>query len=229
MARSMNQKLKILYIIRLLAGTDESHVVTMNDILEELKSHDIPAERKSIYDDMDALRSFGLDVIGRRAHPAGYYLGDRESLKAFLPLPAAGPEEKPVVPENGKEKPIVSAAVTEKPIVSAAVEEKKGGRKEAARPEWMKGKTKIELSCSGELAGRLVEQFGDCVSAKMKESGGKKGGQPMALLRLKAEPGKEFFGWLTGFGCDMKIVSPSSAVREYRKYLKEIRNMYKDE
>ena len=220
MARSMNQKLKILYIIRLLAGTDESHVVTMNEILEELKSHEIPAERKSIYDDMDALRSFGLDVIGRRTHPAGYYLGNRESLKALLLLQERAEDRSEDKQADRSDGP-AAAPAEEKQIPDR--------QKEPSQPGWMKGKTKIELSCSAEQAGRLVEQFGDCVSARMKESGGKKGGQAAAVLKLKADPGREFFGWLTGFGCDMKIVSPSSAVREYRKYLKEIRNMYKDE
>ena len=49
MARSTNQKLKILYIIRLLAGTDEAHVATMADILEELKKpRDLGGEKKHL-------------------------------------------------------------------------------------------------------------------------------------------------------------------------------------
>ena len=94
MARSTNQKLKILYIIRLLAGTDEAHVATMADILEELKSRGISAERKSIYDDIAALRSFGLDIVNRRERPAGYYLRDKASLSAVGMAPAAEDSER---------------------------------------------------------------------------------------------------------------------------------------
>lgn len=202
MARSMNQKLKVLYIIRLLARTDEAHVVTMNEILEELKSHDIPAERKSIYDDLDALRLFGLDVIGRRERPAGYYLKDRERLAGLLALP-----EKP---ETLPEKQSAPSGET-----------KSFG--------WLKGKTKIEISCGRSLSEQLINQLGDGISVKNREAGGKKDGQAAVILKLKADPGEDFYGWLAGFGCSVKLLSPLSAVKGYRKYLKEIRNMYKED
>ena len=104
MAKPGNQKLKILYIIRLLEESDEEHVVTTRDILEELESRGIPAERKGIYDDLEALRAFGFSIIGKRGRSAGYYLEDKEAVPALLNMkPAsgmergteeAGPEEK---------------------------------------------------------------------------------------------------------------------------------------
>ena len=62
MARSHNQKIKILLLEKMLQNTDENHVVTMQKILDSLAEYEIPAERKSIYDDMEALRVFGLDI-----------------------------------------------------------------------------------------------------------------------------------------------------------------------
>lgn len=79
MAKSSNQKLKLLYLMRiLLEKTDYEHVMSMNDILEYLKSCGIEAERKSIYDDIEALRVFGIDIINKKERPSGYYVGSRE-------------------------------------------------------------------------------------------------------------------------------------------------------
>ena len=82
MAKSRNQKGKILVIEHLLQGTGESRIVTMQEILDKLLEYGITAERKSIYDDIEALREFGLDVQYKRGRPGGYYLaGDRKLLR----------------------------------------------------------------------------------------------------------------------------------------------------
>ena len=67
MAKSRNQKGKILVIEHLLQGTGESRIVTMQEILDKLLEYGITAERKSIYDDIEALREFGLDVQYKEA------------------------------------------------------------------------------------------------------------------------------------------------------------------
>ncbi len=80
MAKSANQKLKLLYLCRyLLRRSDEEHPVTVAQMIEYLARQDISAERKSIYDDMEALRLFGLDVQAVRMGSAtGYFIGERE-------------------------------------------------------------------------------------------------------------------------------------------------------
>lgn len=79
MAKSYNQKMKILYLMQiLLEKTDENHVISMNELIIELDNLGIKAERKSVYDDMEALRLFGIDIINRREQPAGYYVASRE-------------------------------------------------------------------------------------------------------------------------------------------------------
>ena len=57
MAKSTNQKAKILYLEKILQGTDETHPCTMQEILGRLQEYGISAERKSIYDDMEVLLS----------------------------------------------------------------------------------------------------------------------------------------------------------------------------
>lgn len=79
MAKSSNQKLKLLYLVRyLMQFSDEEHPVSTAQIIEELAKNDISAERKSIYDDIEALRLFGLDVIQVKGKNGGYYIGERD-------------------------------------------------------------------------------------------------------------------------------------------------------
>ena len=65
MPKSSNQKLKLIYLMKiLLERTDETHGITMPEIIEALGAYDISAERKSLYNDIENLRVYGLDVIG---------------------------------------------------------------------------------------------------------------------------------------------------------------------
>lgn len=79
MAKSPQQKLKLLRLMEiLLQRTDENHPMSVPEIIAELEKYDIKAERKSIYDDMEALRLFGLDIVYTRGRGCGYYVGSRE-------------------------------------------------------------------------------------------------------------------------------------------------------
>ena len=79
MAKSPNQKLKLLHLYQILTTrSDEDHPFTVQELIAELARHDIKAERKSIYDDMEALRNFGLDVQNRKGASPGWFVGKRE-------------------------------------------------------------------------------------------------------------------------------------------------------
>ncbi len=80
MSRSNNQKLKLLYLSKILKEkTDDEHYLTMPQIIEELGKYDIEADRKSIYRDIDALNDFGMDILKDRVGALTYYhCGDRE-------------------------------------------------------------------------------------------------------------------------------------------------------
>lgn len=74
MARTSGQKLKLLILKDyLLKNTDENHAVTVKDILTYLESCGISAERKSIYDDMESLRTYGLDICAERRDHSTWY------------------------------------------------------------------------------------------------------------------------------------------------------------
>ena len=53
MASSMNQRSKLLYLMKILfEKTDEQHPMTIAEIITALAAYDIQAERKSIYTDL---------------------------------------------------------------------------------------------------------------------------------------------------------------------------------
>ena len=79
MPKSANQKLKLLYLMRiLLTETDESHMLTANELLARLAGYEIIAERKTLYDDIEALRRFGVDIVMERSKTFGYYVAGRD-------------------------------------------------------------------------------------------------------------------------------------------------------
>ena len=70
----LNQKLKIMYLMKiLLEETDEDHDLTLNEIVEKLKAYNVTAERKSLYSDIENLRTFGLDIIGMQYGKTYHY------------------------------------------------------------------------------------------------------------------------------------------------------------
>lgn len=58
--------------------TDEQHPMTVKDLIRFLENYGITAERKTVYDDIETLRVFGMDILNRREKPAGFYLASRE-------------------------------------------------------------------------------------------------------------------------------------------------------
>lgn len=79
MAKSENQKLKLLYLRDYLRqNTDERHPATVQQIISYLASKNISAERKSIYDDIRVLNEYGTEVLYRRGSDGGYYVVQRD-------------------------------------------------------------------------------------------------------------------------------------------------------
>ena len=79
MSKSTNQKTKLLCLYHmLLRQTDEEHPLSVPQIIEALARQDIKAERKSVYDDLEALRQFGLDVQCRKGKNSGWFIGERD-------------------------------------------------------------------------------------------------------------------------------------------------------
>ena len=79
MSKQSNQKLKLLQLNKFfLENTDENHTASINEIIDYLQGLGISAERKSLYDDFEQLRSFGTEVMTLKTkNGTGYYVADR--------------------------------------------------------------------------------------------------------------------------------------------------------
>ena len=83
-----NQKLKMLYLAKIFSEeSDDNHYLTMPDIIQKLAAYGVNADRKTIYNDINELKKYGLDILtsqdGRNYY---YYLGSRDFELAELKL-----------------------------------------------------------------------------------------------------------------------------------------------
>jgi len=79
MARGANRKIKILYLMDiLLKNTDEEHGLTTDELISALKERGVDAERKTIYDDIEVLSTFGIDIEKRKGKSTTYHVVSRE-------------------------------------------------------------------------------------------------------------------------------------------------------
>ncbi len=79
MAKGTNQKLKLLYLAQIFSEeTDEDHGLTLAEIAQRLSRLDINAERKTLYQDFEELRRFGMDICtNQEGKSFRYFLGSR--------------------------------------------------------------------------------------------------------------------------------------------------------
>lgn len=79
MANNKKAKIKVLYLLKILQEeTNAEHGLTMSQIIERLDAYDIPAERKSIYSDLDILREFDIDIKTYQRNPVEYAIERRD-------------------------------------------------------------------------------------------------------------------------------------------------------
>ena len=87
MPRSPNQKLKLLYLFKILMEkTDTEHALTVPEMIKELQKYNISAERKSIYDDIESLKTLGIDIMCQKTKTYNYYIASRTFQLAELKL-----------------------------------------------------------------------------------------------------------------------------------------------
>ena len=77
--KQSNQKLKLLYLLKILSEkTDEEHTMTVPQMIEELSKYGISAERKSIYDDLECLKLYGVDLCVEKSKTYDYFVASRD-------------------------------------------------------------------------------------------------------------------------------------------------------
>lgn len=80
MAAGDNQKLKMLYLVKVFSEeTDEEHTLSSQEIMEKLAGYGVNVERRTLYQDIDLLKEYGLDIIGeQRGRSYCYHLVHRD-------------------------------------------------------------------------------------------------------------------------------------------------------
>lgn len=163
------------------------------------------AERKSIYDDIEALREFGLDVQYKRGRPGGYYLAGGQEI-------AAAPESVHTKEEAG----ISKNAETEKKSEPVIIYKENTLDKE----EIQNTEKAMKLQCDASREKEIREYFGSYGEYKLKESG-------YLHVTVPHIAGPKFYGWLAMMGKDVHILKPKKTAASYRDYLKTLAKEYK--
>lgn len=79
MAARIGQKVKLLYLIDIFRKyTDEEHPLPASELCAHLERMGVSAERKALYNDIEALIGYGYDIICTRVPRSGYFLASRE-------------------------------------------------------------------------------------------------------------------------------------------------------
>lgn len=192
-----------MYLEKMLRETGENGVITMQEILSELMENGIRAERKSIYDDIEVLRSFGMDVRFKRGRLGGYYMAGQTAVR-----------------EKKTEKP-VKHEMPEQPLKEdiPGQEAEPEAWKEIGKLSGNSGK-KMKLRCSDGIRKETERYFGSGVQYVQKGDG---------TFTVVAEllEDRNFYGWMTAMGEDVHILKPKKAAQAYRDYLKTLAKGYK--
>lgn len=78
MAEVVASKLKLLHLTRIfMEETDDEHGLSTPQLIQKLAELDISVERKTLYRDIECLRSFGFDIIKYDRRPTQYGLASR--------------------------------------------------------------------------------------------------------------------------------------------------------
>lgn len=197
-----------MYLERLMSETGENRIINMQEILDYLQEKGIRAERKSIYDDMEVLRSFGMDVRYRRGKPSGYYLSGH----TVEETPEADQPEK-----EGSTAEETAAVSDEKEdfTVGSDWESWKQNKDNTAD-----AKKQMKLLCSDRIEQDVKLYFGSTASYKRKDLG-------YFTVTAGLMEGPQFYGWLAAMGREIHILKPKKAVQSYRDYLKTLVKEYK--
>lgn len=74
----MQSNIRIIELPRFLyQQTDEAHAVTVSEMIEYLKSKGIPSVRQTVYTDLEALDTAGIDIVQIKSTQNRYFIGSR--------------------------------------------------------------------------------------------------------------------------------------------------------
>lgn len=240
MAKVFNQKIKILYLMQMMwLETDEDHVLNMQQILSKLEEKDIRAERKSIYDDFEVLRQFGLDIRFRKSQPSGYYLAERAFsvedvtylirlllLEERKEMPVPADETSIIEPLIQKLRGQLSVHQSDVQVVLEEPASKQDEKTVVKEPgvsvleERVGEKTEIQILFKGKHMDAVLAYGGILEEPKEHKSG-------LYKVKMDTVVDEKFYGWMVSQGFGIKIVKPKTEAEAYRAHLKKLFKQYK--
>lgn len=227
MAKAFNQKMKILYLIQMLMkNTDAEHVLNMQEIIALLDEKGIKSERKSIYDDFETMRQFGISVRFKKSQPSGYYVESRDlDLPEIQTIVRALKSSKDISPEEmerlmEKLSHYLSIYQTERMIVEEVEEEQTQELEEHLQEVIEEPKEEVQILFKEKHTGAVLQQFGPDINIKQHKDS-------IYKVKVMTVVDAAFYGWLSSHGMGIKVVKPKNVAEDYRIYLKKLLKQYK--
>ena len=214
MAKGINQKGKILYLEKILRETSETHPCTMQEIIGRLQENGVSAERKSIYDDMEVLRSFGMDIKFKRGKYTGYYVAGEAAAES---VNTSTTEMNGANPEDSAKN---SAGAENEGSAFSNEAHKKAKNSWLLPPSVSEEDKPVKLLCRNKKKKEVMAALGNYAQYKEKE-------EDTFIAAVQVNETSELYGWLTGMGKDVILMKPKKSVQAYRDYLKGILKEYK--
>lgn len=214
MANISEKKRKMLVLFRLLwEKTDENHALTLPEILQELENQGISAERKSLYDDIETLRSMGVSIETRKQKNFQYYLTNRNFSLADLQFLA---QSVALSPQGGElfEKLGKLCSDYQREELQKAIQN------EPKEPQKERQEEKLTLEFPAEQRETVLGRFG--AELPMEPSGKNR---LRAVLRAEISP--ELLGWLFVKSPEIRLVAPKKLAEQLRERAKAMAKSYK--
>ena len=186
----------------------------MQEIIGRLQENGVSAERKSIYDDMEVLRSFGMDIKFKRGKYTGYYVAGEAAAES---VNTSTTEMNGANPEDSAKN---SAGAENEGSAFSNEAHKKAKNSWLLPPSDSEEDKPVKLLCGNKKKKEVMAALGNYAQYKEKE-------EDTFVAAVQVDETSEFYGWLTGMGKDVILMKPKKSVQAYRDYLKGILKEYK--
>lgn len=213
------KKLKLLYLARLLwEQTDGQHAVTLSQMLEVLQAEGISAERKSLYDDLETLRRFGMDIRTRKGRTFEYFLGERPFEEKELQRLLEAVQTAPGLSKRAAGELSKKLAKLCSQYQWEALSRGTGASEDEEEP--LPAGEKLTLEFPRELLPQVEARFGQPSRVDPLN-----GGRLRVQVIGPVDPA--FFGWLFEMGLDLRLTAPKKVAEQFRERAKALAKAYK--
>lgn len=239
------KKPRILYLYKILKeNTDDANGITMAQIIEQLQSYQIDAERKSIYNDLKDLREYGYKIEMRKMHSKSmYYLKNEENIslnEAKLLIQSVKASTninkdktdiliqkiKELVNPNSYKGLSIHDELYDRDLRNISLDQYKTNSFSTYNQKFLNDlytdkMWKVTLRCKNNLAGIIAEKFG-----KVQMSPDENYDYFLITVNVTEIEKKSFLSWVFEMGNEIQIVSPQEAINAMHEHLQNILPYY---